>query len=326
MKLDNDSIFLNLLHQNNAIPTLCQNVKAEFFYSPNKYVESNLFFKSQAADIKVTDYHDVNLDYFSNANWEKSLSYSNYIFSNSKINTEIFKTSDFGVIHPILFEYNLKNETNSLQISNLLLISLLIIFSIFAWVKTTYLKYYLQFLRSLFTYSESNKLYFDQNALIDRLYSALNLIFIFSGGLFLMLLFNLIDVPLPFKSIIGKLFICISIVSAAFMLRYISTKLAGWIFSQNAAFNEYLHSSFLYYKAAGLLILPIVSVTGFIGIETRLTLLIIGCTIFLLTYLASIFRGTKIMLKKGVLLFYWILYLCTIEFFPLILFYKYLIS
>jgi hypothetical protein len=327
MMEDKDSAFVQLLHQNNALPISCQikNLEGSSTIFVSKQIQyTNNLIKEPCNSANI-DSVPITKDYYFSAQWQEMLSYNNVIFKTKNRGKEIFsankdsiKQTNANIQEIPVFKIHQTSTTN------LLIISLLVIYALFAWLKISYPKYFNQFIRSLFTYSEANKLFFDQNALVDRAYLILNMLFIFSGGIFLLLLGNTANIQMPYQSIFSNLFVGLLIVLSIYIFRFITTKISGWLLNQYSAFNEYLHSSFLYYKATGLFILPIITIAGFVKNDVSLVILIIGGSFFLLTYFASIYRGTKIMLKKGVLLFYWILYLCTVEFFPLVLLYKYL--
>jgi hypothetical protein len=322
MPIDKDSAITQIFLQNKALPTPCQiNNLNSFNY---QFVGDNPYYFRAFKTLKH-DSANGNSDFFSSSNWYTNLSYDNQIFKNSKIQNKIFIATKDSIKTSVYVNFQkLSIKQDNSTTTNLFIISLIVIFSLLAWTKTVFSKYYVQFFRSLFTYSESIKLFFDQNALIDRLYTILNLIFIFTGGIFLLQIGYLFNIEMPFQSILANLFCTMSIILLLYFFRFIGVKIIGWLLFQRNSFNEFLHSSFLYYKSLGILLLPIITITSFIRVEARSPFLITGCIIILLTYLANVFRGTKIMLKKDVLLFYWILYLCTVEFFPLILLYKYI--
>jgi hypothetical protein len=329
MSADKDSAFVQLLHQNKALPISCQitNRKGTFSSFVSKHYQLSKNNNDEPIINSLNDSSLVSKNYYYSADWKEIMSYENNIFRTEKRDKEIYysnkdsvKTFNQTILQAPVYLINQHNTTN------MLIISLLAIYALIAWTKITYSKYFNQFLRSFFTYSEAIKLFFDQNALIDRVYSILNLIFILSGGIFLFLSGYSFISQMPSQSIYFNFVICLTIILLLYMFRYLTAKISGWLLYQHSSFNEYLHSSFLYFKSTGILLLPIITIAAFIDIDKRNTFLFIGCIIFLLTYLSSIYRGTKIMLKKGVLLFYWILYLCTVEFFPLVLLYKYLSS
>jgi hypothetical protein len=54
----------------------------------------------------------------------------------------------------------------------------------------------------------------------------------------------------------------------------------------------------------------------------RIYFIYLGMALLIAAYLLRFFRGIKILMNKDVLIFYLILYLCTLEILPLLLGYK----
>jgi hypothetical protein len=115
-------------------------------------------------------------------------------------------------------------------------------------------------------------------------------------------------------------------VMSYFILRSLIIKISGWILDQRTVFREYLFHYLLYYKAAAIFMLPVLFVTIFCSKAWTEYMLIILLVLFIMAHLWIYGRATKIFLKKGFFIFYWILYLCTAEITPFLLLYKYISS
>jgi len=223
---------------------------------------------------------------------------------------------------------NIRIQSNSFGyfMDNFILI--LIIFSILllAWSKVFFGKYISQVLRAAFNYSEAFKLFRDHNSIVDRFYLLLNIIFTISGGLFLFHLLKIAKPEIFSHNPFYVILVCFSFILAIYFSRYLINKIIGFLLNQRQLFDEFIHSIFIYLKVMGLALLPLVVVISFIDLNYRSIFLTFGAITISFLYIISIFRATRIMIKKGILIFYWILYLCTIEFLPIILFYKFIVT
>jgi hypothetical protein len=98
------------------------------------------------------------------------------------------------------------------------------------------------------------------------------------------------------------------------------------IFEKQQLINEQIHSSYLINKNIGLMLLPIVFTAVYTNQIISNVILFSGLIIFAIATLYRLVRGFQIILKNGVLLYYAILYLCTLELLPLVIGSKLLIS
>lgn len=302
---------------NTAVPLSCQILERN-----DGYFDTNLHLKNQYNHLGNNYILPGISDAYSCEPWQHVISVNNKIFSESIKNKPVFVTQKDTVKQEMVFGNQIFHKSDYPGLlNNTILLFLIVSFFLLAWVRVVFGKYLNQILRSLFTYSEAFKLFRDSNALIERVYIILNIIFIFSGGLFC---FHILRTTSNFmlESPFLLLSICFLFILTLYILRYFNNKLLGFILLQRQTFDEYLHNSFIYYKAVGLFLLPLTSIITFISSKHQFYFLVFGVFVISLLYLASIFRGTRIMLQKGILLFYWILYLCTMEFLPIALFYK----
>ena len=259
------------------------------------------------------------------APWPHFISNNNLLFTKnlSKKEAYVYTEKDSLKINDFKLTANPHITDFKFFENNLLLILLLTSFILLAWTKSQFGKYVTQLLRAVISYNDAYKLYRDQNALVDRVYFIVNLIFTLSGGLFCYhLLYWFKPSLLEYQPFVIMLY-CFSFILAIYFFRYIINRILGYVLFQFKTFDEYIHSSFIYYKAFGLFLLPLVSIISFISEKYRFIFIVFGIVIFFLLYFISIFRATRIMLQKGILLFYWIMYLCTVEFLPIMLLYKF---
>lgn len=269
---------------------------------------------------------NVDTNYLNNyklVSWKELLSYKNTVHAvhaNKKIFTHavsdsssVFPKKESASNHSILYGYG---------INNFFIVLIFVAVVLLAWCKVAFEKYLVQTFRAVINYSDAYKLYRDHNTLLDRFYFLLNIIFVISGGIFSFHVFKLLKSSAYSNYSLYILYSGFTLIIAIFITRFLITKVLAGLLDQFQSFNEYLHSTFLYLKVTGIFLLPLVAVISFVSTPFRPVLLYFGLIVILIFYLVSIFRGSRIMLQKGVLLFYWILYLCTVEFLPIMLLYK----
>ena len=86
--------------------------------------------------------------------------------------------------------------------------------------------------------------------------------------------------------------------------------------------SEYLFNLNVYNRVLGIILFPISLVIAFAPIGNIEVLLIVGAFMVIVFWGMSLLRGSKILLKKHFSIFYLILYLCTLEFLPLLVILK----
>jgi hypothetical protein len=110
------------------------------------------------------------------------------------------------------------------------------------------------------------------------------------------------------------------------ILRGLVLKMTGNLFRIRPLFAEYLHNTFVVNKGMGIALFPVIIMAQYLPYKLVPVILIIGGIIFGLAVLFKIIRVYQIIIRRDVLLFYLILYLCTLEILPLLLGYKFVTS
>jgi hypothetical protein len=75
-------------------------------------------------------------------------------------------------------------------------------------------------------------------------------------------------------------------------------------------------------RIAGLVLFPVVLLVAYYPGEDPAIPVVTGIIVAFILYFMLIYRGTIILLKKQLSIFYLFLYFCTLEFLPLVLIYK----
>jgi hypothetical protein len=199
-------------------------------------------------------------------------------------------------------------------------------FLLLAWVRVFFTRYLVQILNSLFIYHTASKLFTENNVLLQRISFVLNTIFVLISGLFIYQLFNFFAINVNIPDGFTLYLFSTALVFGFIIFRYFAVYMVGFIFARQKEFTEYLHNVFLYNKSIGLALLPVVTGIAFTPQSVRILLVYTGLLMVIFFYILRIGRSFRIILRKDVLIFYLILYLCTLEILPILLFYKYFIS
>jgi hypothetical protein len=290
---------------------------------PVQYAKTNILI-DKAAEKGSDPHYIVYINSFNSEPWCDIISVKNHTFNALFVKKKIFTFSEGSSNRSINITTNKKSPDHSyISIGDLSLLLIILSFILIASIKALFNKYLNQLLRAIISYSEAYKLYRDYNATIDRVYFLLNLNFIITGSLYGFFLIKFLTTSRLSSSNIIILLFCSAFILGIFFTRFLLNKFIGFVLDQKQAFDEFLHSNLLHYKIAGLFLLPVVSFLALLSEKYHFIFVLAGMLIIFFIYIISIFRATTIMLKKGILLFYWILYLCTIEFLPLLLLYKF---
>lgn len=178
------------------------------------------------------------------------------------------------------------------------------------------------FFRAAASYQLSIKIFSDSTLFLQRISFLLNILFILNAGIFVYYLAT--DIPvlrINYKDfqifLIGLGFTFI-----LYTGKFIVVKFIGFSLNLMAETNEYLKNIFLFNKIFGLIVFPLLVAHPFIDIKYRFIFIYAGIFIFVLLFILRIFRGIVISVKNKFSIFYIILYLCTLEILPVLIFYK----
>lgn len=191
-----------------------------------------------------------------------------------------------------------------------------------AWLKLFYHKFLNQMMQSVSNYQLSVKLLRDQNIFSKRVAIALNLNFVFIGGAFIYLIFGYFNLqPFQLSDILS--YLCYSgSLMLLLSVRYVVLHITGYLFDNHHVFREYLHQIFLIYKNLGIYLIMLVIGLAYIREELRIYFIYLGIILVFSAYLLRFFKGVRILMNKDVLIFYLILYLCTLEILPFLILYR----
>lgn len=192
-----------------------------------------------------------------------------------------------------------------------------------AFLRFFYKKTLMTNLKSAVNFHLSERLFAESNSSIKRFSFLLNILFVYNTGILLFFAINYYNITIPFEiKPILLLVLSVAVVILAFIVKYIIIKIVGYLFKMQEPFNEYLHNIFIYNKLFGVVILPVILAYPYIDSDIS-EFLLVGSGIFYgILFILQIFRGILIAIKNKLSIFYIILYLCTLEFLPLVVLYK----
>jgi hypothetical protein len=192
-----------------------------------------------------------------------------------------------------------------------------------AWLKLFYNKFFDQTIQSVGNFQLSTKLLRDQNLFSRRVAFALNVNFIMIGAVYAYLVFGFFHLrPLQTSGFLSVLAYA-GIIAGLLILRYLVSRTLGYVFRMQYEFREYQHQLLLVYKNLGIYLLAIVIGIAYIREELRIYLVFLSGLMLLSAFILRYVNALKIVLNnKDILIFYLILYLCTLEVLPILIFYR----
>jgi len=202
---------------------------------------------------------------------------------------------------------------------------LVLMFLLFATVKLIFNKYLSQLVQSTINYSTFTRLFREKYFNLFHASFRLDVVFNMTLALFGYQFLSLYKINLGFSKSYYVYLGCLSIVIGYFTAKRILYYLIGILTESKQEVQEYLFSITVFNRVLGLFLLPISAAIAFIPMTQVEILLFAGLAIIVIFYLLSLIRGGKIFLKKQFSISYLILYLCTLEFLPLLLIYNLLL-
>jgi hypothetical protein len=202
---------------------------------------------------------------------------------------------------------------------------ILFLLFIFAILRQIFPKYFSDLFRLFFRTTLKQRQIRDQLMQTPLPSLLLNGFYILSAGLYVSLLFKYFKID-PLQNFwLLFLYCCIGL-SAAYFVKFVFLKIAGWLFNLEEAANAYIFIVFIINKMIGIMLLPFIAILAFsVGNVYTAGLVLSWCLVtglilyrFILTY-ASVRNQVKVNP------FHFFLYLCAFEIAPLLLIYKLLL-
>jgi len=253
--------------------------------------------------------------------------FSNHYFSIKETSELIFKEEFKPSESLIPAELNQKQNLNRILNQDInpdwLIFIIIGSLVILAWLKLFFNKFFDQIIVSMWNFQLGSKFLRDQGIFSRRVGLVLNINFLLIGGLFIYLVLTHFNInPLSLKPFYAYI-LYTSILTILLLIRYILTTLTGYIFNQQVYFRGYLYHILIIYKNLGIFFIPIVFCIAYIQENLRIYVIICALALIALAYLFRFIKGFQLIIKKDALIFYLILYLCTLEILPVLFYYKF---
>ena len=196
---------------------------------------------------------------------------------------------------------------------------------LFATVRLIFNKYLSQLIQSTTSYSTFTRLFRERYFNLFHASFRLDVIFSLVMSLFFYQVLNNFKINLGFSKSYSVYLICFLIVTGYFIAKKLIYYILGVLTESTSEVHEYLFSITVFNRVLGLFLLPVTATIAFVPLTKVEPVMVGGLVIVAIFYLMSLIRGGKIFLKKHFSISYLILYLCTLEFLPLLLIYNLLL-
>ncbi len=164
----------------------------------------------------------------------------------------------------------------------------------------------------------------EENLFTNRTHIALSLIALLNIGLFLSYLLPAYGLEIPFygASYLDSWVLSL-LVACIFAGKVVLLRILGFIFQFQRLASEVIFGMFLFNQALGMFLLPLLILLEFSDLRDSGVLLLGGALMAVLVFLMRVFRlTTQAFANPKISLYYLFLYLCTLEFLPLVLAWK----
>ena len=194
--------------------------------------------------------------------------------------------------------------------------------ALLAVIKYYFGKNMLEAIQSFFNYRQTMRMFEERRETDRQVVFLSNVLFILTTGIFISITLPFFGVSLLWESYA----ISILIFSAATGLLYI-LKACIWhglgnVFMVQEFSKIYIYNMFLYNHNIGWMIFPLVAIIPYVPYKVAPYLIYSVIVTVVLSYFLKLFRFFQIIHGLNVSVFYFILYLCTLEILPLFLFVK----
>jgi hypothetical protein len=117
--------------------------------------------------------------------------------------------------------------------------------------------------------------------------------------------------------------IALGLIIISVTLRHFVCTITGNMSDQRSLFHDYLHTVYQSYRFGAIFLFILVIMMSYTELLPGKSYFIIGPAILLILYLIRIFRLLLIFINRNISIFYLILYLCALEFLPVLITIKY---
>ncbi len=236
-------------------------------------------------------------------------------------NTEVKDTEQTSIEIPSIIPISDNRNLDKDILSGLLLLAV----AITGFLRVTNYKYLRELFSALIFSQNARKMQKTVNLHYQTPAFILNGLFLFNTAIFLYQIINFYNLKTIFNQSLLLIPAFMTLLIAYGLIKVALYRFVAYIFETTLETKEYLFFNLLNNKIFAIAILPIIIVVPYIESDIVPILFKIGGVIFISLYFMQLFRGLSIILKNLASLFYMFLYLCALEFLPLIIIYNILI-
>jgi hypothetical protein len=192
---------------------------------------------------------------------------------------------------------------------------------IVVFVKNTTKKYFSLLFQSITSFLASSRMYREQNISLVQGSAVMELFYLIVMALFGFQVSQSLGIRLPISDFLVFL-IFLAVIFLFFQAKHLMYKLLGIFGETITDTREYLFNVQNHNKVLSILLWPLVAFIAWLPFRNQYVFVATGLVLTAFFYLFYLIRGTRILIKKQYSIFYLFLYLCTLEFLPLLLFFK----
>jgi hypothetical protein len=202
----------------------------------------------------------------------------------------------------------------------------LFISMLFIWIRLFYGKYFTTLASAVSSFQMSAKLFRERNVLVRRVSIVLDFIYFVMLSVLIFESVTHFNWVTPSLSQFNLYMLLLNIIIIYSLGRIALLRLTAKLFMQRSLFSEYIHNTLVINKGVGIILFPIVITARYFPFPLISLVLTLGLGILIFAVIWKSIRAYQIIRRKNVVLFYLILYHCTLEFLPLLIGYKVIIS
>ena len=189
-------------------------------------------------------------------------------------------------------------------------------------IKYRFGKNLLKVLQSFFNYRQALRMFEERRESDSQATILSNVLFAWITGIF-------VSIALPFfgaSPLWGNYTLSVLFLSAAtgllYLLKGLINNMLGVVFMTHDFSRMYIYNMFLYNRNTGMMIFPLVAVLPYVAWVIKPYVVYSVIIVYVFSFLIRQWRTFQIIHGLNVSVFYFILYLCTLEILPLLLFVK----
>lgn len=199
--------------------------------------------------------------------------------------------------------------------------TIITIVALFTWYRQIYHRMLIQLINAFFSMATTNQIVRDESVLLQKASFNASVFAYLVGGVFL----YQVSIAYGWQNYLLmegfiRFILFAFVIALLFSFQMIALRLLSTFFKSEKPVSTYIFTIFLFNLMAGLVLLPLVILIAYAPVEYRMILIRIGLIILALIFLyrvARVFIIWTTQLRAPV--FYLFLYLCAVEFAPLLL-------